>query len=61
MKRTDARAVGRARTEEERKRRHIHGDAGAKFSQGKYMVIMGGGNWNCHHSPYERQSDSRDI
>lgn len=41
MRRTDARAITRARTEEERRRRHIHGDAGATFSKGKYMVLSG--------------------
>lgn len=41
MKRIDARAVGRDRTKAEKLRRHLHGDNGAKFSQGKYMVILG--------------------
>ena len=34
-------AVGRERTEEEKRRRHIHGDKGAKFSQGKQMCLLG--------------------
>ena len=38
----DIRAVGRERTEEEKLRRHLHGDKGAKFSQGKRLCIMGG-------------------
>lgn len=38
----DIRAVGRERTEEEKLRRHLHGDKGAKFSQGKRLRIMGG-------------------
>ncbi len=37
----DVRAVGRQRTEEEKRRRHIHGDKGAKFSQGKQMCLLG--------------------
>ncbi len=41
MRRTDCRAVGRDRTNEEKKRRHIHGDSGARFSEGKYMVLLG--------------------
>lgn len=35
------RAVGRERTEEEKRRRHLHGDKGAKFSKGKRMCILG--------------------
>ena len=37
----DVRAVGRQRTEEEKRRRHIYGDKGAKFSQGKQMCLLG--------------------
>lgn len=36
-----ARAVGRERTEEEKLRRHLHGDRGAKFSQGKRICLLG--------------------
>lgn len=39
--RLDIRVVGRARTAEERRRRHLHGDRGARFSEGKYMVLLG--------------------
>lgn len=39
MKRIDARGITRARTAEERLRRHLYGDEGATFSKGKYMVI----------------------
>lgn len=39
--RIDARAVGRDRTRIEKLRRHIHGDAGARFSDGKYGVLLG--------------------
>lgn len=35
------RAVGRERTEEEKMRRHIYGDKGAKFNKGKRMCILG--------------------
>ena len=41
LKRIDARAVGRDRTAAEKVRRHLQGDAGAKFSEGKYMVLLG--------------------
>ena len=34
------RAVGRARTKEERIRRHLHGEKGATYSKGKYMVML---------------------
>ena len=37
----DARAVGRDRTQEEKQRRHLYGDKGAKFSEGKYGVLLG--------------------
>jgi hypothetical protein len=33
--------VGRERTEEEKFRRHLYGDKGAKFSKGKRMCILG--------------------
>lgn len=33
-------AVGRERTEEEKLRRHIHGDKGAKFSKGKRLCLL---------------------
>ena len=41
MRRVDCRAVGRDRTAQEKARRHLQGDAGAKFSEGKYMVLLG--------------------
>lgn len=34
-------AVGRERTEEEKRRRHLYGDKGAKFSKGKRMCLLG--------------------
>lgn len=40
-KRIDARAIGRDRTAEEKARRHLHGDKGARFSEGKYGVLLG--------------------
>ena len=42
MKIVDIRAVGRERTEEEKHRRHLHGDKGASFSKGKRMCLFGG-------------------
>lgn len=42
MKITQILAVGRERTEEEKKRRHLFGDKGAKFSRGgKRMCLLG--------------------
>ena len=35
--------IGRERTEEEKKRRHLYGDKGAKFSGGKQMCILKSG------------------
>ena len=37
----EARAIGRERTEEEKLRRRLYGDKGAKFSQGKQMCLLG--------------------
>lgn len=37
----DVLAVGRERTEEEKRRRHLHGDKGAKYSKGKQMCLLG--------------------
>ena len=37
----EVRAVGRERTEEEKRRRHLHGDKGASFSKGKQTCILG--------------------
>ena len=33
--------MGRERTEEEKLRRHLHGDKGATFSKGKRMCVLG--------------------
>ena len=41
MRRIDARAVGRDRTAQEKARRHLYGDSGARFSDGKFGVILG--------------------
>lgn len=41
MNRISARAITRARTAEERLRRHLYGEQGATFSKGKYMVLGG--------------------
>jgi hypothetical protein len=41
MKIVEVRAVGRERTEEEKRRRHLHGDKGVKFSKGKRMCLLG--------------------
>ena len=39
MRQIDAKGITRERTEEERLRRHLHGDKGATFSKGKYMTL----------------------
>ena len=41
MRIVDILAVGRERTEEEKRRRHLYGDKGAKFSQGKRLCLLG--------------------
>lgn len=41
MRRIDAMGITRARTAEERLRRHLYGEMGATFSRGKYMVLGG--------------------
>lgn len=41
MKIADIQAVGRERTEAEKKRRRIFGDKGAKFSKGKKLCLLG--------------------
>lgn len=41
MRKIDVRAVGRERTEEEKRRRHLYGDKGAKFSQGRRLCVLG--------------------
>lgn len=41
MRITDILAVGRERTEEEKLRRHLYGDKGAKYSKGKQMCLLG--------------------
>lgn len=43
MKVIDVLAVGRERTEEEKRRRHLYGDKGAKFSKGKRICLLAGG------------------
>lgn len=41
------RAVGRERTEEEKLRRHLHGDKGAKFSNGRRLKVLADGINGC--------------
>jgi hypothetical protein len=41
MRITEILAVGRERTEEEKLRRHLYGDKGAKYSKGKRMCLLG--------------------
>ena len=47
MRLVDVLAVGRERTEEEKRRRHLHGDKGATFSRGKRMCLLVGGVSGC--------------
>ena len=44
---TEYYAIGRERTEEEKRRRHIHGDKGATFSKGKRMCVLMNGVVGC--------------
>lgn len=37
----DIQAIGRERTEEEKRRRRMHGDKGARFSKGKRLCLLG--------------------
>ncbi len=46
-KKIDALPIGRERTEEEKKRRHLHGDKGASFSKGKKMCLLKDGVSGC--------------
>lgn len=47
----------RERSEEEKLRRHLHGDKGAKFSKAKIPCIdRGGGDWDGNHDGHERHS-----
>jgi hypothetical protein len=61
MRIVDIYAVGRERTEEEKRRRHLYGDKGAKFSQGKRLCLLGGGNRMRDYDGDERQFSLRDI
>lgn len=47
MRRVDALPVGRERTEEEKRRRHLYGDKGATFSKGKRMCLLLNGVSGC--------------
>ena len=43
MRLLDVMAVGRERTEQEKRRRHLYGDKGATFSMGKQLCLLIGG------------------
>lgn len=47
MKRIDVYPIGRERTEEEKRRRHIYGDKGATFSKGKQPCLLKSGVIGC--------------
>lgn len=47
MKKIDALPVGRERTQQEKQRRHLHGDKGATFSRGKQMCLLTSGVSGC--------------
>ena len=46
--RLDAVRIKRVRTEEEKRRRHLYGDEGAKFSSRR--MALGGGYYECPHN-----------
>lgn len=52
----DAQPIKRCRTEEEKLRRHLHGDKGAKFSKGKRMCMGGDGVMNTITSAYSKDN-----
>ena len=47
MKLITAFPIGRERTEEEKLRRHLHGDKGATFSKGKQLCLLTSGVSGC--------------
>lgn len=47
MRLLDVMAVGRERTEQEKRRRHLYGDKGATFSKGKQLCLLMGGVSGC--------------
>lgn len=47
MKMIDAYPVGRERTDEEKRRRHLYGDKGATFSKGKQICVLKNGISGC--------------
>lgn len=49
MRKITTAILTRERSEEEKLRRHLHGDKGAKFSKGKIPKIDGGGDWNYNN------------
>lgn len=62
MRKIETAIMTRQRSEEEKLRRHLYGDKGAKFSQGKVPKIdRGGGDWDGHYDGRKRLADSRDL
>jgi DNA (cytosine-5)-methyltransferase 1 len=52
----DAQPIKRCRTEQEKLRRRLHGDKGAKFSKGKRMCMGGDGVMNTITSAYSKDN-----
>lgn len=52
----DAQPIKRERTQEEKLRRHLHGDKGAKFSKGKQMTVGSNGIMNTLTSVYSKDN-----
>ena len=46
----------RQRSDEEKRRRHLYGDSGAKFSAGKVPKIDGGGDHRVHNHMRDKGS-----
>lgn len=62
MRKIETAIMTRQRSEEEKERRRLYGDKGAKFSQGKVPKIdRGGRDWNGHYDGHERLVDNRDL
>ena len=52
----DAQPIKRCRTEEEKLRRRLHGDKGAKFTKGKRMCMGGDGVMNTITTAYSKDN-----
>ena len=61
MKKMDAQPLKRRRTEEKRRRRHLHGDKGATFSKGKESYIGNDGVANTVTTVFSKDNIIAEI